>query len=492
MTAPAHSFVFAFNTSRNAASASCSLSQTGSPLALDCPTKAPSTSSPVSAGRPAAARSRSLFFRSRPVSVYFGQDLGDMWPAGGLVEVEGPGKARSFVVVDAFDIRLGKDGLQCQIQSVGVVNGQRFARSKGATMSMGGVTQQNNTTMPSTSAGAFHTTSWKWPVTGSFSLTQKLHVTPKPSEPVMSDKVWHTSNWPAGVTLDTLAGQRVAVIGNGASGVQVVPNIQPIVARLGHYARNPTWIADAYTRDNERTLAPQPIPINVLQSFLNDESREAYLAYRNEVEAPYWRRFDALFRDRPANDEARAQYKAVMAKRAPPFSIVGRDGVDLREAWAPGGLYGGSYSYLGVATPGFPNLFFLAGPHSSGPPSTVPSVVEHNVVYFAKMLRKIASQSIRTIAPLTQAANDFVAYADAWFPRTYLTDTCTHERYVRFDPRREDFEFTYMSGSGNWFAWLRNGWTAKEQDPETDLTWYLKRPADVDSKSWYKNWYDLW
>ena len=197
----------------------------------------------------------------------------------------------------------------------------------------------------------------------------------------------------------------------------------------------------------------------------------------------------------------------------PPFSIVGRDGVDLREAWAPGGLYGWPYSYLGVGTPGFPNLFFLGGHHASGPSGTVPSAAELYVTYLAKMLRKMASQGIRTMAPLRQAADNFVVYADAWFPRTYLTDTCSawtnggqpgarihalwpgsaaHERYVRFDLRWEDFEYTYVSESGNRFAWLGKGWTVKEQNPATDLTWYLRRPADVDLRRWYENWYDLW
>ncbi|CAK7211031.1 hypothetical protein SEUCBS140593_001030 [Sporothrix eucalyptigena] len=380
---------------------------------------------------------------------------------------------------------------------------------------------------------------------------------------VFEGEVWHTSNWSAEPR--NVDNKRVAVIGNGASGVQVVPNLQPRVARLDHYARNPTWVAGAYTGDNERTLGPQPIPESLRQSFVGND--DAYLAYRKEVESPYWRRFEALFRHLPANDAARTQYRATMAKRvskkpelleklvpsfaphcrrltpapgylealcednveyittpirrftrrgiettdgtvrevdavicatganvdaAPPFSIVAR-GVDLREAWSPGGLYGWPYSYLGVATPGFPNLFFLGGPHASGPSGTVPSAAENYVAYLARFLRKISSQGIRSMEPTKRATDDFVAYSDAWFPQTYLTDACSawtnggqpggrinalwpgsaaHERYVRFDPR--------------------NGWTAKERDPTTDLTWYLKRPADVDLQSWYDNWYDLW
>lgn len=53
----------------------------------------------------------------------------------------------------------------------------------------------------------------------------------------------HSSNWDPAFEP---AGKRVAVIGNGASGVQVVPNLQKIVAHLDHYARSSTWIAVRY------------------------------------------------------------------------------------------------------------------------------------------------------------------------------------------------------------------------------------------------------
>lgn len=38
-------------------------------------------------------------------------------------------------------------------------------------------------------------------------------------------------------------GKKVAVLGNGASGIQVVPAMQPKVDRLVNYVRQPTWIS---------------------------------------------------------------------------------------------------------------------------------------------------------------------------------------------------------------------------------------------------------
>jgi cation diffusion facilitator CzcD-associated flavoprotein CzcO len=51
---------------------------------------------------------------------------------------------------------------------------------------------------------------------------------------------FHTARWDHG---DDLAGKRVAVIGTGASAVQVVPAIQPRVSRLTLFQRTPPWVA---------------------------------------------------------------------------------------------------------------------------------------------------------------------------------------------------------------------------------------------------------
>lgn len=53
-------------------------------------------------------------------------------------------------------------------------------------------------------------------------------------------KVYHTSRWPEDADL---AGKRVAVVGNGASGMQVVPAIADEVAQMTIFARSKQWAA---------------------------------------------------------------------------------------------------------------------------------------------------------------------------------------------------------------------------------------------------------
>ena len=49
----------------------------------------------------------------------------------------------------------------------------------------------------------------------------------------------HTAQWPKDFDYKD---KTVVVIGNGSSGVQVVPEIQPHVKKLVHVIRTPTWI----------------------------------------------------------------------------------------------------------------------------------------------------------------------------------------------------------------------------------------------------------
>jgi cation diffusion facilitator CzcD-associated flavoprotein CzcO len=50
---------------------------------------------------------------------------------------------------------------------------------------------------------------------------------------------FHSARWDKGCDL---AGQRVAVIGNGASAVQVIAQLAPAVGRLLVFQRRPNWL----------------------------------------------------------------------------------------------------------------------------------------------------------------------------------------------------------------------------------------------------------
>ena len=190
----------------------------------------------------------------------------------------------------------------------------------------------------------------------------------------------------------------------------------------------------------------------------------------------------------------------------PQFPIIAY-GQNLRDVWTPD-----PYTYIGFGTPSFPNLLFIQGPNATGLSGTVPNQVETQITYIAQLLRKVHAQGIRTFTPLKAAADDFVAYADAFFSRTVFMDNCSswanggrpggrihghwpgsasHLNHVRRIPRWEDWEWTYRNKSGNRFAYLGNGWTRKESVEGSDLTTYLRKPDEIDLRIYHEEWFDL-
>jgi cation diffusion facilitator CzcD-associated flavoprotein CzcO len=302
----------------------------------------------------------------------------------------------------------------------------------------------------------------------------------------------HSSNWDP--SFDP-TGKTVAVIGNGASGIQVVPELQKVVKHLDHYARSRTWIAGSLG-GLDRKAEPMYFSDEQLKDF---ESPEKYLEFRKALENTYWKRFGAVMKGSKDNLAAKEEFRELMRRRLiekpelldaiiPEFSphcrrltpgpgylealskdnvsfiqdrikrftkngIETVDGthrpvdavicstganvdyafpfpvtsgtVNLATAWKPDGGFGFPYTYLGIATPGFPNLFFIHGPNAAGASGTLPHSVENQVTYIAKLLRKISSQGIKTIVPKKEAADDFVEYCDAFFPTTVLSENCS-------------------------------------------------------------------
>ncbi|KAL2814123.1 hypothetical protein BJX63DRAFT_431525 [Aspergillus granulosus] len=395
--------------------------------------------------------------------------------------------------------------------------------------------------------------------------------------------LFHSSNWDHDVDLK---GKRVALIGNGASGLQVLPSIQPIAAHVDHYARNRTWIADSFGTVGVRRLEPNLIPQETIESFNNPDT---YLAYRKKIEAGYFSRFGAIFRGSEENTGLREKWTELMLRRitekpeladkiipnfppncrrptpgpgylealcksnvsyiqthierftptsiitkdgteravdvvicstganvdhAPPFPIIAGD-INLQTAWKHDGHFGFPYNYLGVATPGFPNLLWIGGPNATGHSGSVPNSIENQITYIAKIIRKLRSQGIKSLVPSKAATDDFLEYSDAFFPRTVWTENCSSWynggrpgarihglfpasaaalNYLRRDPRWEDWEYEYTNPSGNRFGFIGNGWTGRETRGEehgVDLTPHLKRPDEIDLRTYLETWADV-
>jgi len=239
-----------------------------------------------------------------------------------------------------------------------------------------------------------------------------------------------------------LSGERVAVVGTGASSIQFVPQIQPAVAKLYVFQRTPPWIMPRRARRLtrlERALyrrspaaqramrdgiywARELYAIPLIRASLSPITRRMGLAnIRRHVHDPALREritpayapgckrvlisSDYLPSLSKPNVEVVAGGVEEVRQRSVVTSagleiavdtiifgtgfhvtdvpiaacIIGASGETLRDAWA-----GGMEAYLGTAVAGFPNLFFLLGPNTGLGHTSVVLMAEWQAAYVAQ------------------------------------------------------------------------------------------------------------
>jgi 4-hydroxyacetophenone monooxygenase len=270
---------------------------------------------------------------------------------------------------------------------------------------------------------------------------------------------FHSARWPDGMDV---SGKRVAVIGNGASAMQIVPAVAPHVEQVTVFQRSKQWAAPF-----ERFKKPVPSASRFLLKEVpyyqpwyrqrlawifndrihaslqvdpewphpdrsinqrNDKHREFFIDYvKQELGArqellddvlpdypPFGKRmlmdngwFRTATRDnvRIVNDgiqkiEGNAvvtadgqRYEADVlvictgfdaVNLLSSFRLIGREGRNVRDNWDANG----AQAYLGVATPGFPNFFMLAGPNTAlGHGGSVVALLETQVQYVMSLLK---------------------------------------------------------------------------------------------------------
>jgi cation diffusion facilitator CzcD-associated flavoprotein CzcO len=264
--------------------------------------------------------------------------------------------------------------------------------------------------------------------------------------------VFHSARWNHD---HDLSGERVAVIGTGASAIQFVPRIQPVVHRLHVFQRTPPWIMPHRNRRLhavERALYKRFPPAQLAMRAGIYWARESFvLPFRNrrlrrlatrvalrqlerQVPDPKLRelltpRYEIGCKRILPTDE---WYPALMkpnvevvprgVREVRPGSIVaadgterevdtvifgtgfhvteiplaavlrGRDGRVLADAWN-----GSPEAYKGVAVAGYPNLFFLAGPNSGLGHNSIVFMIESQVNYVAEALHAMRRRGARTV-----------------------------------------------------------------------------------------------
>jgi cation diffusion facilitator CzcD-associated flavoprotein CzcO len=323
---------------------------------------------------------------------------------------------------------------------------------------------------------------WRIATTDGFSLTAEALITAwgqlnRPKLPPIEDRdsfdgpAFHSAQWRDEVTLD---GQRVAVIGNGASAIQFVPEVAKVAAKLTLFQRSPNWIVPRLNRpyteaekaDFRRTPAAMrqvrdeifemaearlaarragtlveevPIPLAHLRAQVADPELRARLTPDYEVGC---KRvlisndfYPALQRDNVdlvtagvaritpdgVIDGAGVLHPADVIIYATGFEtrsfagevrITGLGGLTLDAAWADG-----PEAHLGITTPGFPNLFMLYGPNTNLGHNSIIYMIEAQADYVLQALDVAAAQGPIAVKPeVSRRYNDDLQAALAATP----------------------------------------------------------------------------
>ncbi|KAI8938623.1 hypothetical protein NX059_004495 [Plenodomus lindquistii] len=121
-------------------------------------------------------------------------------------------------------------------------------------------------------------------------------------------KLMHSANYEEGYDLTN---KRVAVIGAGSSGVQIVASTQQKVGHLYHWIRSPIWItagfAQSWAGKNGANFRYSEQQLKYLE-----ENPKKYLEYRKQIENELNQRFKFILKGSPEAAAARAYADAEM------------------------------------------------------------------------------------------------------------------------------------------------------------------------------------
>ncbi len=291
--------------------------------------------------------------------------------------------------------------------------------------------------------------------------------------------LFHSSRWDHDVPV---AGRRVAVVGTGSTGAQIVGALGGVAREVMLFQRTPQWIAPM--------LNPHYRPLTRrLHRRFPILSRLAYDTHRHAAEFMAGGWVKPGLRRRAVQALCRAHLRSVrdpqlrqaltpddqpMCKRLVfsgsfypamqrhdvrlvtakiegiepagvrtadgvlhevdvivlatgfdahayqrPMQLVGRDGLTLDEAWR-----GGPKAYMTVSMPGFPNHFMLMGPHSPVGTYSLTQVADVQAGYIVEWIARWQRGEFATVEPTQQATDRYNAELRAALPGTIWTTGC--------------------------------------------------------------------
>ena len=291
-------------------------------------------------------------------------------------------------------------------------------------------------------------------------------------------EVFHSARWDHDVDL---RGKRVAVIGTGASAIQLVPEVAKVAGRVDVYQRTPNWIiprnerrftrlektlfrhvpgaqravrAGVYATLEARVPAFVRFPAAMRAVEAQAKKHIAHGISDPELRAavtPQYRAgckrilvsnkwYPALDRDNVeliTDGIARVSSSGIVDRTGaqrdidvliiatgfhvtdPPIAqhITGRAGRTLAEVWDEKGMR----AYKGTTIHGFPNLFQIVGPNTALGHSSMIFIIESQVRYVVDAVRTMRQRALAAIEPTAEAQESWTAMVLARMRKTVWT-----------------------------------------------------------------------
>lgn len=291
---------------------------------------------------------------------------------------------------------------------------------------------------------------------------------------------FHSARWNHKIDLK---GKRVAVIGSGASAIQIVPAIIEEVAHLDYYQRTPSWVLpkpDREISDLEQSLFEKiPFMQQLLRGAIYAMMESRGLGFvvspkimtlakrmgighiHKYIKDPELRRkmtpayemgckrilmsndyYQAVARDYvdvvsetiASIDEngittSDGQYRNAdvivfctgfyASEDILQYEVLGKGGHDLKDVWVDG-----PEAYLGTTISGFPNMFTIVGPNTGLGHNSMIYMIESQIHYIGEAIKFMQKENVQAIDVHPAVQAKYNAEIQARLKKTIWTSDC--------------------------------------------------------------------
>lgn len=301
-------------------------------------------------------------------------------------------------------------------------------------------------------------------------------------------KLVHTARWPEEYQAEAWKGDKVVVIGSGASSIQTVPNMQPHVKQLSIFMRTPVWFVEiagndgkniAYTSDQRNEFQSDPASLVAHAKSLEDQVNSGWsMMIKGSADQlaakEYFRKRTAeIVKDPNIADRITPKFSVGCRRITPgdPYlnaiqqpnvkvvfeeavsitesSVVGKDGTEVTDvntivcatgfdtSFRPAFPIVGRNrvdlrekwakrpeGYLGLTAPDIPNFFTLIGPSWPIGNGSVMGPLEAVGDYIIKFLKKMQREMVSSFAVRQDITDAFNEHVQEYMKDTVWSDSC--------------------------------------------------------------------